>query len=72
MAIAVASWAAEPVDVKIDLDWEAVGLDSVRATVAIPGIELFQDALESPSLDALPIEPGKGWIVVVEDACDEE
>jgi len=33
--------------------------------VSVPEIAMFQPALAPVSLDALPIEPGKGWIVEV-------
>jgi hypothetical protein len=36
VAIAIASWAEEKVDVMIDLDWDAVGLDPENVTVTVP------------------------------------
>ena len=66
LAIAVASWAREPVSVRLTIDWQAVGLDPARVRVTVPEIVMFQPALASASLAALPVEPGKGWIVVVE------
>lgn len=66
VAIALASWAEEPVDVNLKIDWAAVGLDPARVRVTVPEIGMFQPALDSPSLAALRVEPDKGWIVVVE------
>lgn len=66
LAIAVASWAAEPVTVSLTIDWKAVGLDPAKVRVSIPEIRMFQPALLAASLAALPVEPSKGWIVVVE------
>ncbi len=65
LAIAVASWAKEPVDVRLEIDWQAVGLDPDAVRISVPEIGMFQPALSAPSLEALPVEPGKGWIVEV-------
>jgi len=66
-AIAVASWVPQAVQVKLDLDWETLGLDPRRVEVTVPAIPMFQDRLPDASLESLPVEPGKGWIVVVKD-----
>ena len=66
MAIAVASWAGEPLRAGLDINWEAVGLDPARVRVTVPEIAMFQPALAAPSLKAIPVEPNNGWIVVVE------
>lgn len=65
LAIALASWAKEPVTVSLTIDWEAVGLVRDKAMVRIPEIRMFQPAADY-SLDAVPVEPDKGWIVEVE------
>lgn len=66
VAIAVASWAPETVTVTLDLDWAAVGLAPDKATLSIPEIPIFQAASKDVSLDAVTIEPDKGWILVIE------
>ena len=53
VAIAVASWAGEAVDVRIDLDWEAVGLDPAGVTVSVPEIGFFQEELPGVSLGSV-------------------
>ncbi len=65
VAIAVASWAEKKVEVRIDLDWDAVGLDPDGVNVSVPAIDFFQEALAPVSLDSLPVEPDKGWIIVL-------
>ncbi len=68
IAIAVASWAPERVAVRIELDWATVGLAPDRASITIPEISFFQTATGEVSLDSVSIEPGKGWIIVIESA----
>jgi hypothetical protein len=66
LAIALASWAPEQTDVRIAVDWAAVGLDPVAVRVTAPEIAMFQPGLPAVSLDAVSVAPGKGWILVVE------
>ena len=66
LAIAVASWAREAIAVRLDIDWKAVGLDPSKVRVTVPEIVMFQPGLAPVSLEVLPVEPAKGWLVVVE------
>lgn len=68
VALAVASWADEQVDVKLDLDWDAIGLDPNEVTISRPRIDFFQEELPGTVLDLLPIEPARGWIIVIDRA----
>jgi hypothetical protein len=61
-----AGWAAEPITASLDIDWKAAGLNPGRVCVTVPEIGMFQPALAPVSLDAIPVEPDKGWIVLAE------
>ncbi|HEX7048815.1 MAG TPA: glycoside hydrolase domain-containing protein, partial [Longimicrobiales bacterium] len=63
--IALASWAAAPVDVTLDIDWETLGIDPAKATITAPAIEGFQAAATFAPGEAVPVAPGKGWLLVV-------
>jgi hypothetical protein len=63
--IAVATWAKDPVEVKLAIDWKAIGLDSSKVTITAPAIAGFQEARTFAPGAAIPMEPGKGWILVV-------
>ena len=63
--VALASWAKTKVDVKLAIDWKALGLDPAKATITAPAIDQFQDARTFAAGDAIPVEPGKGWVVVI-------
>ena len=65
VALAVASWADEKVNVKIDLDWAAIGLNPHEVNISVPKIGFFQEELEDLRLDSVPIEPSKGCIIVI-------
>ncbi len=63
--VAVASWAQDKVDVKLAIDWPALGLDPAKATLAAPAIEDFQPARTFAVDEEIPIEPGRGWLLVI-------
>jgi hypothetical protein len=65
--IALASWADEPVEVRPAFDWKALGLDPKRAVLRAPSIDKFQPAASFKPGEALRVEPGKGWLLLVGD-----
>ncbi len=63
--IALASWAEEPVNVRLMIDWKKLGLDPKTAVLTAPAIDKFQDAAEFKPGDQVRIEPGKGWLLIL-------
>jgi hypothetical protein len=64
--IALASWAGEAVDVQLAIDWAALGLDPARVRIAAPGIDGFQEARTFDAAAPIRVEPGKGWLLVLQ------
>ena len=64
--ISVASWAAEKVSVRFEIDWTAIGIDPACAMMTAPAVENFQDAAIFVPTDAVPIEPNRGWMLIIE------
>jgi hypothetical protein len=64
--IALASWAPQNTTAKLRIDWKALGLRPGKATLKAPAIEGFQSAAEFKPGDAIPVEPGKGWLLIRE------
>ncbi|ULU24260.1 hypothetical protein DYST_01173 [Dyella terrae] len=64
--IAVASWAPQKVDIKLMVDWKALGLSPTRVTLTAPQVTGFQPQATFKVGEAIPVEPGKGWLIVVE------
>ncbi|QNK01884.1 glycoside hydrolase domain-containing protein [Dyella telluris] len=64
--IAIASWAPQKVDVTLVVDWKALGLSPARATLTAQAVNGFQPQASFKAGDAIPVEPGKGWLIVVE------
>jgi Glycoside hydrolase 123, N-terminal domain len=63
--VALASWAKEPVNVHLAIDWKALGLNPSTATLEAPAIENFQEARTFTVDQPIPVEPGKGWLIVI-------
>jgi hypothetical protein len=64
--VALASWARDTVFVAPRIDWRALGIDSASATIAAPAIRDFQPAATFLPGQAIPVPPGKGWLLVLE------
>lgn len=63
--VSIASWAESPVEVRLDIDWDALGLDPGRAVISAPAIENFQNAGTFNPSEAIPVEPGRGWLLII-------
>ncbi len=66
--IALASWAKEKAEVKLVVDWKALGLDPKKTTLRAAAIEGFQPEAVFVADGLIPVEPGKGWLLVAEEA----
>ena len=70
--VALASWAKEPVYCKLTIDWQALGLDPARACLRASAMAGFQPpALFRPG-ETVPVYPGRGWLLVIEQAKEGE
>ena len=63
--ISLASWASEPVEVRLDIDWRALGIEPASARVTASAIKDFQEAAEFPLDAGIPVEPGRGWLLAI-------
>jgi hypothetical protein len=63
--IALASWAREAVDLPLALDWAALGLDPAKVTLRAHPIAGFQEGRTFAPGEAIPMAPGKGWLLEV-------
>ena len=65
--VALASWAKAPVKCRLNIDWQVLGLDASKARIIAPAIKDFQEAASFKPSDVIPIEPGRGWLVFIEE-----
>ncbi|MCF7674793.1 MAG: DUF6067 family protein [Akkermansiaceae bacterium] len=64
--IALASWAPGKTEVRLKVDWKALGIPPA-ATFRAPQCEGFQNKTVFPADAAIPVEPGRGWILIAGD-----
>jgi hypothetical protein len=63
--VALASWASEPVKCRLNIEWDALGLDRLKVRLFAPGIPGFQPEASFAPDEPIPVEPGKGWLLIL-------
>ncbi|WP_316805250.1 glycoside hydrolase domain-containing protein [Pedobacter nototheniae] len=66
LMIAIASWAESDVKVNLSIDWTKLGINADQVKITAPAIDKFQAAGNYPNGKSIPVEKGKGLILMVE------
>ena len=64
--VALASWAEDDVSIDLTIDWLKLGLDAAKVKIVAPGIDHFQSIGNYPEGKSIPIEKGKGLLLILE------
>ncbi|OGV83165.1 MAG: hypothetical protein A3K19_06685 [Lentisphaerae bacterium RIFOXYB12_FULL_65_16] len=64
--IAVATWSLKDENVKLTIDWAALGLDPATVKLHAPAIPKMQDARTVKPDEPLPVKVAGGWFLVAE------
>jgi len=64
--IAVASWAPEPVECRLEIDWAALGIDPSQAHFYAPPLDGIQMAALFQPAEPIPVLPARGWLLIVD------
>lgn len=64
--VAIASWAKEAKNVKLLIDWTKLGIDPSQAKLTAWDVQNFQKATVFGPNDEITVQPGKGWLLVIE------
>lgn len=64
--IALASWAPSKIDVKLIIDWKALGINPKKITLNTPEIAGFQNSKKYGINESVTVEPTKGWLILIE------
>jgi hypothetical protein len=51
------------VDVKLEVNWRALGIDPATASIRAEAIENFQSAAVFKPGQAIRVQPGRGWLL---------
>jgi hypothetical protein len=63
--VALASWAPEKTDVRLQVDWKALGVDANKARLVAPEVKDFQPAKMWRADEPITVEPKRGWLIYV-------
>lgn len=63
--VSIASWAPNDVDVRLSIDWSALGVDPGKAALTAPEVKDFQPPARFRPTDPIPVPKGKGWLLII-------
>ena len=64
--VSLGSWAPQEVQCRLRIDWQALGLSPDEVKLVAPGVQDFQPARQWMPDEAIPVSPGKGWLILIE------
>jgi hypothetical protein len=65
--VALASWADADVEVGLQIDWAALGIDPARAVMAAGEIDGFQPAVRFTPGQRVRVPKGRGWLLTLRE-----
>jgi hypothetical protein len=63
--VALASWAGHDTAVRLQIDWQKLGIDPAHASIEAPEIANFQPHQAFPVDGTIPVQKGKGWLLLI-------
>ena len=64
--ISIASWEDQDFEIELKIDWKKLGLDPAKVKLNAPEIKNFQSKAIFQPGEKIPVEKGKGWLLIVE------
>ena len=64
--ISIASWDQKDVDVKLNIDWEQLGIKEDGIKIYAPPIKDFQEEKTFKVGESISVEKNKGWLIILE------
>ena len=64
--VAIASWADNDTVIKLKIDWKALNINPATAHITAAPIKNFQQANSFTEGSEIPVQKGKGWLLVIE------
>ncbi len=65
--ISLASWAKEKIECRLMIDWKVLDLDPSKARLYAKEIAGFQQSAEFDLDEAIAVEPGRGWLMILSE-----
>jgi hypothetical protein len=64
--ISLASWAEKKEICRLKIDWETLGFNPEKSLLRAPLVKDFQIQTTFKPDEGIPVEPGKGWLLILE------
>jgi hypothetical protein len=64
--ISVGNFSDDPHEIKLQINWEKIGMDPDNAILTAPEIEVFQDGQQFKVRDRILVRPRKGYLLYLE------
>ena len=65
--IALATWAENDDKIKLDINWESIGINPAKAEFYAPEVANFQDEKSWSPSDSIIVPKGKGFLIIVRE-----
>ena len=65
--LSMASWVDTTASVKLQIDWNALGINENKASITAPAIKNFQSAHDFAKDEMITVEKNKGWLLLIKE-----
>jgi len=65
--VSIASWAKDDTQIKLLIDWKALGIDPAKASITAPEIKNFQHGAIFVPEEEIEVPKGKGWLLIIKE-----
>jgi len=65
--LSMASWADTTATVKLQIDWNALGINENKASITAAAIKNFQSAHDFAKDEMITVEKNKGWLLLIKE-----
>ncbi|WP_075557137.1 glycoside hydrolase domain-containing protein [Parabacteroides timonensis] len=65
--LSIGNYSGTKKQVKLAIDWKQLGLDPSSVRMVAPAVTDFQEAQEFAPGDPIPVDPKRGWLIVVSE-----
>ncbi|MFV0505339.1 MAG: glycoside hydrolase domain-containing protein [Bacteroidales bacterium] len=64
--VAIGNWSEKSEKIKLEIDWNRLGIPSSEARLIVPEVQDFQSACEFAASDEITIASKKGYLILIE------
>jgi hypothetical protein len=65
--LSMASWADTTASVKLQIDWNLLGMDQNKVSITAPAIKDFQSQHDFAKDQMITVEKNKGWLLLIKE-----